>query len=84
VTAVANAAYAQYFYNFHITFVSVVNQKYTVQVHDEYVMTGNTAVLKCQVSLALNPHFRMESERRNINLKTVSLHLHLPQNSLKT
>ncbi|XP_036340478.1 Down syndrome cell adhesion molecule-like protein Dscam2 [Rhagoletis pomonella] len=26
----------------------VVNQKYTVQVHDEYVMTGNTAVLKCQ------------------------------------
>ncbi|XP_055679736.1 cell adhesion molecule Dscam2 isoform X1 [Lutzomyia longipalpis] len=27
----------------------VVNQKYTVQVHDEYVMTGNTAVLKCQV-----------------------------------
>lgn len=28
---------------------AVVNQKYTVQVHDEYVMTGNTAVLKCQV-----------------------------------
>ncbi|KAI9581533.1 hypothetical protein GQX74_012858 [Glossina fuscipes] len=27
----------------------IVNQKYTVQVHDEYVMTGNTAVLKCQV-----------------------------------
>ncbi|XP_058987901.1 cell adhesion molecule Dscam2 [Musca domestica] len=27
----------------------VVNQKYTVQVHDEYVMAGNTAVLKCQV-----------------------------------
>ncbi|XP_065077714.1 cell adhesion molecule Dscam1 isoform X2 [Ochlerotatus camptorhynchus] len=27
----------------------VVNQKYNVQVHDEYVMTGNTAVLKCQV-----------------------------------
>ncbi|KAH8350088.1 hypothetical protein KR067_006012, partial [Drosophila pandora] len=23
--------------------------KYAVQVHDEYVMTGNTAVLKCQV-----------------------------------
>lgn len=31
-------------------FVSVVNQKYKVQVHDEYVMSGNTAVLKCQVS----------------------------------
>ncbi|XP_055380718.1 cell adhesion molecule Dscam2 isoform X2 [Condylostylus longicornis] len=27
----------------------VVNQKYSVNVHDEYVMTGNTAVLKCQV-----------------------------------
>ncbi|XP_037045508.1 Down syndrome cell adhesion molecule-like protein Dscam2 isoform X1 [Bradysia coprophila] len=27
----------------------VVNQEYTVQVHDEYVMSGNTAVLKCQV-----------------------------------
>lgn len=31
--------------------ISVVNQKYKVQVHDEYVMSGNTAVLKCQVSL---------------------------------
>lgn len=29
--------------------VAVVNQKYTVQVHDEYVMVGNTALLKCQV-----------------------------------
>lgn len=28
---------------------SVVNQKYKIQVHDEYVMGGNTAVLKCQV-----------------------------------
>lgn len=28
---------------------SVVNQKYSVQVHDEYVLTGNTALLKCQV-----------------------------------
>lgn len=28
---------------------AVVNQEYTVQVHDEYVMSGNTAVLKCQV-----------------------------------
>ncbi|XP_061500110.1 cell adhesion molecule Dscam2 isoform X1 [Anopheles gambiae] len=27
----------------------VVNQKYNIQVHDEYVMSGNTAVLKCQV-----------------------------------
>lgn len=27
----------------------MVNQKYTVQVHDEYVMAGNTALLKCQV-----------------------------------
>lgn len=30
---------------------SVVNQKYKIQVHDEYVMAGNTAVLKCQVRL---------------------------------
>lgn len=29
---------------------AVVNQKYKVQVHDEYVMSGNTAVLKCQVT----------------------------------
>lgn len=38
---------------FHFSqFISftVVNQKYKVQVHDEYVMSGNTAVLKCQVS----------------------------------
>lgn len=27
----------------------MVNQKYAVQVHDEYVMVGNTAILKCQV-----------------------------------
>uniref|UniRef100_A0A182M8Q5 Ig-like domain-containing protein n=1 Tax=Anopheles culicifacies TaxID=139723 RepID=A0A182M8Q5_9DIPT len=29
--------------------MAVVNQKYNIQVHDEYVMSGNTAVLKCQV-----------------------------------
>lgn len=28
-----------------------MNQKYKVQVHDEYVMAGNTAVLKCQVGV---------------------------------
>lgn len=28
---------------------AVVNQKYSVQVHDEYVLAGNTALLKCQV-----------------------------------
>lgn len=28
---------------------TVINQKYSVQVHDEYVISGNTAVLKCQV-----------------------------------
>ncbi|XP_070509703.1 cell adhesion molecule Dscam1 isoform X3 [Chironomus tepperi] len=28
---------------------AVIDQKYTVQVHDEYVILGNTAVLKCQV-----------------------------------
>ncbi|XP_031619714.1 Down syndrome cell adhesion molecule-like protein Dscam2 isoform X2 [Contarinia nasturtii] len=32
----------------------VVNQKYKVQVHDEYVMSGNTAVLKCQVPSYMN------------------------------
>ncbi|KAK6630668.1 hypothetical protein RUM43_014657 [Polyplax serrata] len=30
-------------------FLHVVNQKYDVQVYDEYVVTGNTAVLRCQV-----------------------------------
>lgn len=39
------------FYTFYFFYISVVNQKYKVQVHDEYVMTGNTAVLKCQVSI---------------------------------
>lgn len=34
----------------HGLMITVVSQKYNVQVHDEYVMTGNTAVLKCQVS----------------------------------
>lgn len=37
-------------------FISVVNQKYNVQVHDEYVMSGNTAVLKCQVSVSTTSH----------------------------
>ncbi|XP_055315262.1 cell adhesion molecule Dscam2 isoform X3 [Sitodiplosis mosellana] len=32
----------------------VVNQKYKVQVHDEYVMSGNTALLKCQVPSYMN------------------------------
>lgn len=27
----------------------MVNQEYNVQIHDEYVMAGNTALLKCQV-----------------------------------
>lgn len=50
----ANYPYIQFRsnYGFGYTFCSalpVVNQKYTVQVHDEYVMTGNTALLKCQV-----------------------------------
>jgi hypothetical protein len=29
--------------------VAVVKQKYEVQVYDEYVISGNTAVLRCQV-----------------------------------
>jgi hypothetical protein len=28
---------------------AVVKQKYDVQVHDEYVIAGNTAVLKCKI-----------------------------------
>lgn len=35
---------------FHLLlFFSVVKQKYDVQVYDEYVISGNTAVLRCQV-----------------------------------
>lgn len=34
---------------FHSSLPLVIDQKYTVQVHDEYVILGNTAVLKCQV-----------------------------------
>lgn len=30
-------------------FVAVVKQKYEVEVYDEYVISGNTAVLRCQV-----------------------------------
>jgi hypothetical protein len=29
--------------------VAVVKQKYEVQVYDEYVISGNTAVLRCHV-----------------------------------
>lgn len=29
--------------------VSVVRQKYEVQVRDAYVLAGNTAVLKCEI-----------------------------------
>lgn len=32
-----------------VAFVTVVKQKYEVQVYDEYVISGNTAVLRCQV-----------------------------------
>lgn len=39
-----NSFQCLYYFSF-----AVVNQEYTVQVHDEYVMSGNTAVLKCQV-----------------------------------
>lgn len=41
---------------FSSSLISVVNQKYNVQVHDEYVMSGNTAVLKCQVSVSTTSH----------------------------
>lgn len=30
-------------------FVLVVKEKYDIQVHDEYVIVGNTAVLKCKI-----------------------------------
>ena len=33
----------------YFVLVSVVKQKYEVQVYDEYVISGNTAVLRCQV-----------------------------------
>ncbi|XP_066905367.1 cell adhesion molecule Dscam1-like, partial [Halyomorpha halys] len=32
-------------------YVSVVNQKYEVQIYDEYVIEGNTAVFRCQVPI---------------------------------
>lgn len=47
----------------------VVNQKYKVQVHDEYVMSGNTAVLKCQVSLYPKLRYKLQfSENTEIHL----------------
>lgn len=32
----------------------VVNQQYSVIVHDEYVMSGNTAILKCVVRFRID------------------------------
>lgn len=51
-----NRTYSMYIIPFYCI-VSVVNQKYKVQVHDEYVMSGNTAVLKCQVRYSWKPFF---------------------------
>lgn len=45
----------------------MVNQKYTVQVHDEYVMPGNTAVLKCQVINCVNRMMQIQPIRRTRN-----------------
>ena len=45
--ALSNCLFPQHLLN--VSLIAVINQKYQVQVHDEYVISGNTAVLKCQV-----------------------------------
>lgn len=47
----------------------VVNQKYKVQVHDEYVMSGNTAVLKCQVIILIRKNWTKSNEVLQTNAK---------------
>lgn len=47
---------------------SVINQKYSVQVHDEYVISGNTAVLKCQVPSFVSDHVTVTAWIQNNGL----------------
>lgn len=47
---------------------AVINQKYSVQVHDEYVISGNTAVLKCQVPSFVSDHVAVTAWIQNNGL----------------
>lgn len=55
----------KFFINFPF---SVINQKYSVQVHDEYVICGNTAVLKCQVPSFVSDHVTVTAWIQNNGL----------------
>lgn len=39
----------------------MVKQKYDVQVYDEYVISGNTAVLRCQVPSYISEYIMVTS-----------------------
>lgn len=49
---------------------SVVKQKYDIQVHDEYVIAGNTAVLKCKIPNYVSDYVMVTSwiQDENINI----------------
>uniref|UniRef100_T1JL51 Ig-like domain-containing protein n=1 Tax=Strigamia maritima TaxID=126957 RepID=T1JL51_STRMM len=55
-----------FFYDSHelrLTLIKnwIVKQYYEVQVYDEYVIRGNTAVLKCQVPSFVRDYVRVTS-----------------------
>ena len=52
----------------HFFIVTVINQIYSVQVHDEYVISGNTAVLKCQVPSFVSDHVAVTAWIQNNGL----------------
>lgn len=44
-----------------ISFLTVMPQRYAVEMHDEFVLKGNTAVLKCHVPGFVKEYVTVES-----------------------
>lgn len=42
-------------------FFSVVNQMYDIQIHDEYVIMGNTGILKCHIPTFVKEYVKVTS-----------------------
>ena len=50
-------------------FFSVIDQHYDVSVYDEFAISGNTAILKCQVPSLIKQFIITESWIRDSNLE---------------
>lgn len=56
---------------FYVELFSVLRVNYDVHVYDEFVIQGNTAVLKCHIPAFLNSYVSVDAWIRDDTLKIV-------------